>query len=183
MTTRRTATVSGGTLPGGAESGGVAVGGTTSPPSATPVSDARAQADAEAAARLRLVVARLGRAVRQRAAAGLTPSQLSALATLEEHGPIRMSDLAGIESVGAPVATRVVDSLEKLGYVARVADPTDGRACLIELTNDGRDVLAELWTTREAVLSKRISRLSAADTALLASALPVLETLVRDTGE
>lgn len=144
-------------------------------------SPARAQADAEAAARLRLVVARLGRAVRQQAAAGLTPSQLSALATLEEHGPMRMSDLAGYESVGAPVATRVVDSLEKLDYVARVADPSDGRACRIELTAAGRTVLAELWSTRAAVLSKRIAHLPATDAETLVAALPVLEALVRDT--
>ncbi|MGH8890848.1 MAG: MarR family winged helix-turn-helix transcriptional regulator [Acidothermaceae bacterium] len=134
----------------------------------------------EAAARLRLVVARLGRAVRQHAAAGLTPSQLSALATVEEHGSVRMSDLATLESVGAPVATRVVDSLEKLGYVARIADPSDGRACLIDLTDDGRSVLAELWSTRAAVLSTRISRLSAQQVDVLAAALPVLEALVRD---
>lgn len=158
MTTRRTATVSGGRPPA-----------------------SQARDDAEAAARLRLVVARLGRAVRQHAAAGLTPSQLSALATLEEHGAIRMSDLAGYESVGAPVATRVVDSLEKLGYVARVADPRDGRACLIELTEGGSKVLAELWSTRAAVLSKRIARLPAADAQVLTAALPVLEALVRDT--
>jgi DNA-binding MarR family transcriptional regulator len=92
-----------------------------------------------------------------------------------------MSDLAGYESVGAPVATRVVDSLEKLGYMARVADPSDGRACLIELTDGGRSVLAELWSTRAAVLSRRISRLSTGDAQLLAAALPVLEALVRDT--
>lgn len=140
-----------------------------------------ASSDAELAARLRLVVARLGRAVRQHAAAGLTPSQLSALASVEEHGSIRMSDLAACESVGAPVATRVVDSLEKLGYVARVPDPTDGRACLIELTDAGRRILAELWGARAAVLTTRISRLDSGEAAALRAALPALEALMRDS--
>lgn len=139
-----------------------------------------ARPDAELAARLRLVIARLARTVRQHAAAGLTPSQLSALSTIEEHEPIRMSDLAGHESVGAPVITRVIDSLEKVGYVTRVSDPTDRRACLIELTDGGRKVLQELWSARATALTQRISRLSTSQTAALAAALPVLEALIHD---
>jgi DNA-binding MarR family transcriptional regulator len=139
-----------------------------------------ARTDAETAARLRLVVARLGRTVRQHAAAGLTPSQLSALATCEEHGPLRMSELATRESVGAPVATRVVDSLEKLGFLPRVSDETDRRACLIELTDAGRQILEQLWHARAAVLTRRIERLTPEQSATLVAALPVLETLVRD---
>lgn len=141
-----------------------------------------ARPDAELAARLRLVIARLARTIRQHAAAGLTPSQLSALSTIEEHEPIRMSDLAAHESVGAPVITRVIDSLEKLDYVARVSDPTDKRACLIELTDGGRRVLQELWSARATALTQRISGLTAAQISALDAALPVLEALVRSEG-
>ena len=75
--------------------------------------------DAETAARLRLVISRLARAVRQHGSAGLTPSQISALATLEEFGPMRMSDFAAYELIGAPVASRVVALLHELGLVQR----------------------------------------------------------------
>ncbi|MDQ1486566.1 MAG: hypothetical protein QOJ62_2259 [Actinomycetota bacterium] len=136
--------------------------------------------DAETAARLRLVIGRLARAVRQHGSAGLTPSQVSALATLEELGPIRMSDLAARELVGAPVATRVVASLQDLGFVQRVGDPSDGRAWLIDLTDTGRRALAQLWSERAAGLSGRIEKLSADEFAALTSALPVLEALVRN---
>jgi len=178
MTTRRSATV--GSDNRASTPRNSASRSATSDSSASRGSLSRDRAVSETAARLRLVIARLGRAVRQHAAAGLTPSQLSALATVEEHASVRMSDLATLESVGAPVATRVVDSLEKLGYVARIADPSDGRACLIELTDDGRSVLGELWSTRAAVLSARISRLPTDQVEVLAAALPVLEALVRD---
>ena len=140
----------------------------------------RARSDAQTAARLRLVIARLARTMRQHGAAGLTPSQLSALASIEEFRPIRLSELAEHESVGPSVATRVVASLEELGYVERIDDPTDGRACLIDLTVLGRGIVRNLWSERTAGLNNRIERLSGEDVALLNSALPVLEALVRD---
>lgn len=136
--------------------------------------------DAETAARLRLVISRLARAVRQHGAAGLTPSQISALATIEEFGPIRMSDLAGYENVGAPVATRVVSSLQELGLVQKAHGSTDGRVSLIELSDAGRETLNELWSERAAGLTARIERLQPEQVAVLTAALPVLETLVRD---
>ncbi len=136
--------------------------------------------DTQTAARLRLVVARLTRTVRQHGAAGLTPSQLSAIATIEDFGPIRMSDLAARESIGASVATRVVASLQELGYVERIDDATDRRACLIKLTDDGRGILKNLWGERTAGLNARIEQLSATDVELLQAALPVLEKLVRE---
>jgi len=149
----------------------------------TPKAVGGKRTDPQSAARLRLVVTRLARTLRQHAAADLTPSQLSALATVEEYGPIRLSDLAARESVGAPVATRVVASLQELGYVERIDDVTDRRACLIELTDAGRRVLADLWSERTAGLNSRIERLTVGDAALLDAALPVLEALVRDSDQ
>jgi len=145
------------------------------------MSGARARTDAETAARLRLVVSRLARAIRQHGAAGLTPSQLSALTAIEEFGPLRTSELAAREVVGAPFATRVVASLEALGYVDRVADPTDGRANLIAITAAGRATIETLWNERTAGLTARIGKLDADQVALLDQALMTLELLVRDT--
>lgn len=136
--------------------------------------------DAETAARLRLVISRLARAVRQHGSAGLTPSQISALATLEEFGPMRMSDFAAHELIGAPVATRVVAILQELGLVQRAQGSTDGRVSLIELSDTGRETLNELWSERAAGLTARIERLQPEQVAILTAALPVLETLVRD---
>ena len=145
------------------------------------MSGARARTDAETAARLRLVVSRLARAIRQHGAAGLTPSQLSALTAIEEFGPLRTSELAAREVVGAPFATRVVASLEAFGYVDRVADPTDGRANLIAITAAGRATIETLWNERTAGLTARIGKLDADQVALLDQALMTLELLVRDT--
>jgi DNA-binding MarR family transcriptional regulator len=134
----------------------------------------------ETAARLRLVLVRLGRALRHQGSTALTPSQLSALASLEELGPLRISALATVESVGAPVATRVVGSLEDLQLLERTDDPDDKRACLVKLTDLGRHTLTTVWGERTVGLSSRIDRLSPSERSRLEAALPALEKIVRD---
>ena len=134
----------------------------------------------QTAAELRLVIGRLIRSIRQHNAGGLTPSQVSALATIEEFGPIRLSDLASRDSVGAPVATRVTASLEDLGYIKRVQDSQDKRACLVELTPIGQRVLKSLWEERTNGINQRIQMLSKAEIATLNAALPVLDKLAKE---
>jgi DNA-binding MarR family transcriptional regulator len=133
------------------------------------------------AVRLRLVLVRLARALRQNGNFGLTQSQISVLATLEEFGSMRMSTLAAFESVGASVATRVAASLEDLRFVKKTADPEDRRACIVELTAEGRTVLANLWMERTIGLSSRLEGLTNSERHKLDAALTVLEKMVRDS--
>ena len=79
------------------------------------------------AAHLRLVITRTARRLRQEAGTDLGPSQTSALATIERHGPLTPSELARMERIQRPTATRIVARLEVAGLVGRVADPADGR--------------------------------------------------------
>jgi len=134
----------------------------------------------ETAARLRLVMFRLARALRHQDSTALSPSQVSALASVDEFGPLRISALAALESVGAPVATRIVASLEELDLLKRTDDPEDKRASLVELSVHGRDVLGALWSERTIGLSSRLEQLTAAERNRLELALPALEKLVRE---
>lgn len=134
----------------------------------------------ETAARLRLVMVRLARALRHQGSTALSPSQVSALASIDEFGPLRISALAAFESVGAPVATRVVASLEELDLLKRTDDPEDKRAALVELSDHGRVVLTALWSERTIGLSSRLERLSPAERNRLEMALPALEKLSRE---
>jgi DNA-binding MarR family transcriptional regulator len=135
---------------------------------------------ADTAARLRLVMLRLARALRHQGSTVLSPSQVSALASVDEFGPLRISALANLESVGAPVATRVVASLEELDLLKRTEDPEDKRASLVELSDHGRSVLSALVNERTIGVRSRLERLTPAERARVDAALPALEKLARD---
>ncbi|HEV3186759.1 MAG TPA: MarR family transcriptional regulator [Acidimicrobiales bacterium] len=132
------------------------------------------------AARLRMALVRLARTLRRHGDPGLSPSQISALATVEEFGPMRISALATYEAMGAPAATRVVATLEELNLFERRDDPDDKRASVVDLSDLGRATLAKLWNERTIGLSSRLERLSAKERATIDAALPALEKLVRD---
>lgn len=132
----------------------------------------------EIAGRLRLSVTRLARLLRQQSDVGLTPSQLSALASVGNHGPLTLGDLAERERVAPPSITRVVTKLEDAGLVQREADPTDGRITRVRLTAEGETVLTEVRQRKNAWLAARLAALDADERRRLLDALDALDALV-----
>src|SRR5947209_11398513 len=98
--------------------------------------------DTELPARLRLAITRVARRLRQEGDTEVTPSQMSALATIDRQGPITLSELASVEKVQPPSLTRVVAALEGAGLVSRTIDLADRRVARVAVTADGRRVLA-----------------------------------------
>lgn len=123
---------------------------------------------------LRLAVGRLARRLRQRSLAGLTPSQLSVLATLSRHGPVALGALAEIEGVAPASITGIVGRLVDKGLVRRVPNPDDRRSTLAELSSRGRQVLEKGRRERTAYLAERLGRLSAEEREVLAEAVAIL---------
>lgn len=135
------------------------------------------------ASRLRLAVTRLHRRLRQQTAEGLTPSQLSALATIGRLGEPTLGELATQESVQPPSMTRIVGALEELGYVVRTSDAGDRRVARVALTPSGGDVLARTRSLKDALLAARLHQLTPEELTILDAALPVLERLaLREDG-
>jgi len=132
--------------------------------------------------RLRVALARLSRRLRRHELAGLTPTQLAALATVEHSGPIRLGDLAAIEGIAPSTLTRLISALEDSGYVQRCADPTDARASTLAVTPRGHEILEQIRTETTLVLARSLGELSPAQRSTLAAALPVLEQLA-ETGK
>src|ERR1700748_3690602 len=132
--------------------------------------------------RLRVALARLSRRLRKHELAGLTPTQLAALATVKRSGPMRLGDLAAAEGIAPSTLTRLVTALEESGYVRRNADPSDARASTLIITPRGRATRKRLRTKSPGVLAESLQLLTAAQRSALADALPVLELLAEVPG-
>ena len=141
------------------------------------------QLDAETPARLRAVVGKLSRRLNALArGSGLTPSQLSALGVIARQGPIRLSDLAEIESMNPTMVSRIVAALDEAGLVRRRTDPDDRRAGLIEVTATGRRTHDRLRAERGKALTAGLKGLAPAEVAAIEAALPALEALIDAMG-
>ena len=142
----------------------------------------RTSTQADLAVRLRLVIARTARRLRQQAGEELSPSQAAALATIDRHGPLTPSELATRERIQRPTATRVIARLEAAGLVDRTSDPDDRRSCLVGLAPEGRQLLARVRTRKDAYLSRRLRDLDADERATLDRAAAILERLLEGDG-
>src|SRR5258708_11106294 len=67
----------------------------------------------------------------------------------------RLTDLADQAQLSKQSAGVLVDQLERLGYVRRVPDPTDGRARLIVIEQRGRRAVQVATAARDEVLPYR----------------------------
>ncbi len=134
--------------------------------------------DAELAARLRLAVTRLSRRLRHQGEAGISASQLSALAMIDRSGPMTLGDLAAAEQVQPPSMTRIVSRLEEGGFVDRHVWEQDRRVARVRMTAAGRQLLRRSRTRKDAYLARRLQTLDAADRVLMGEAVAVLERIL-----
>lgn len=132
---------------------------------------------ADTAARLRLSVTRLSRRLRQESTTGHSPSQLSALSVIVNHGPLTLGTLAEHERVAPPSITKVVSKLEADGLVARETDADDRRITRVSATRAGRDLIAETRRRKTTWLAARIRALPPEEQAQLAAAIEILDNL------
>ncbi len=147
--------------------------GAKSPSAGAKSSNAGATSPSTAALHQNLV--HISRALRAIAGVGgLTAGSSSALWTIVNHSPIRLSDLADRESVAAPTMSRVVASLESAGFVERAVDPDDGRARLFRATDTGIELMRTAGSNRARALAGAIEGLDAADQARIHDGVQLL---------
>ena len=99
---------------------------------------------------------------------------------MEQHGPLRLSELARREAVTAPTMSRVLAALDEQGLVIRTPDPHDARGVRIVLSEEGAARIAEVRSHRTALVARRLARLDEEGRQRIADALPALEALLVD---
>ncbi|MFD9128854.1 MarR family winged helix-turn-helix transcriptional regulator [Kitasatospora sp. NPDC059571] len=95
----------------------------------------------------------------------------SMLDLVKERGSCRAADLAAYFMLDKSTVSRQVNALEKLGLLAREADPDDQRGQLLRPTEDGLRVLAEAAEQRRRAFTARFDDWSDQDVARFAGYL------------
>lgn len=133
-----------------------------------------ARESSDVSARLSLAVGRLNRRLRP-AKPELSHGLLMALSTIVRQGPLRPREIAAVEQVAAPTATRLVVVLEERGLVSRTPDPDDGRSFFVSATADGRDAILAARLERAETASELMAELDPDERRLIVAALGALE--------
>jgi DNA-binding MarR family transcriptional regulator len=125
---------------------------------------------------LRVVLGQLMRRLRAEHRFPLTHGAV--LGRLDRQGALSTVELASAERVRPQSMGQTLAELEAQGLISRRPDEADGRRTLLELTDAGRQTLAEDRGRREGWLAQAIEHdFSAEEQEVLAQAIPLLARL------
>lgn len=130
---------------------------------------------AEAVERELALLMRRSRSMAMSLAARIHPELDSAayalLLLIDDHDSVRATEL--VEQLGLDKSTlsRQIAQLHRLELVERVADPHDGRARLVQLTDSGKQRLAEVRRERRGKLREHFRTWSTSDLEALSTLL------------
>jgi DNA-binding MarR family transcriptional regulator len=82
--------------------------------------------------------------------AGLRPAHLQVFGSIKARGT-RLTELASATNLSLSAMAELVDDLQQLGYVERKPDPSDGRAKLVCLTQQGWRAMRQGRTIIQAI--------------------------------
>jgi DNA-binding MarR family transcriptional regulator len=81
------------------------------------------------------------------------PAGMHVVGRLAVLGPVRLTELAAALSLDPSSVSRQVTAVERLGYVRREPDPSDGRATRLVLTDKGQQAAASVQAERASALA------------------------------
>jgi DNA-binding MarR family transcriptional regulator len=109
--------------------------------------------------------------VAQRSGYDLPPASWSLLEHLDARGALRVSDIAACHGVDISSVTPRLKRLEAATLVARERVPTDARAFLIRITDEGIRALESVHAARREILGQAVDGIDPAQLTVTASVL------------
>jgi len=106
----------------------------------------------------------------------LDRSAYGIMCRLADEGPQRLGSFATAFGLDPSTITRQVQALERTGLAARTTDVTDRRASILDLTDEGREVLARTRSYRRQRLREAMADWSEEDKGEIARLLTKLNT-------
>ena len=100
--------------------------------------------------------------------------QAYALTYLFFKGPIKISELCEHMNVSPGAASQMVDRLEKLEMVARVADPEDRRVRKVTVLDKGEKFMQEKFVFSQSWLGEIPANISSEETEQITAVLSIL---------
>jgi DNA-binding MarR family transcriptional regulator len=97
--------------------------------------------------------------------------QFRALAVLDDLGPARSARVAEALGLEPSTVTRLTNRLIAAGHVTRRADPSNRSAVMLDLTDTGRRMVAEVVGWRRRELRRILLHLEAGDRDMLTKVL------------
>ncbi|MGW3043941.1 MarR family winged helix-turn-helix transcriptional regulator [Kitasatospora sp. NPDC001159] len=114
---------------------------------------------------------RLGDALRH---LGLTPAQAEVLDVLAAHQPVTLAALGRLLVCEQGSPSRLVDSLVQRDLVSRIPHEQDKRAVLIQLTDAGSTLAAQLGDATARLTTEMAARLTSSEVDTLTTLLHAL---------
>ena len=96
----------------------------------------------------------LGALERKLKGTGISPAQYVALAHLIALGPMSQSDLVDRLSITRATGVRLIDRMERDGWVRRSPDPKDGRVKLVVPTEQASQIWKIISRSGRAVMAQ-----------------------------
>jgi DNA-binding MarR family transcriptional regulator len=112
--------------------------------------------------------------------APMSVAEAHALAVLSGEGPLPQGALGQRLHLPKSSTSRLVDALERRGWVHRASDAADGRVRLLRLTLNGQRVAVDVARRRAARLAALLDRVPEADRPSVVRALTLLEEAARE---
>jgi DNA-binding MarR family transcriptional regulator len=116
----------------------------------------------------------------QVAAIGLSLAEFDVLGTASDLGEASQSAIADQMLLSRAGIGKLVDRLERRGFLTRHPQPNDARVRLVRLTPAGRDILVKARVVQDEVIAATIGALSRGDQRALLEANRQIEARARD---